>query len=122
MTVATKIGFGKRVKGEIKVMGGEGEAVTTHDIDSSLQGKILLLLTYASREFLEKASFVEIKAVVVPSMHYRDFLYFKDNGDFSLLVLTKFGKLDIGDELTAKLSKLDGKEGELDGEKMELSV
>ena len=77
---------------------------------------------YVPREFLEKASLVGVRGLVVPSMHYRDYDYFVKADDFSLLVLTKFGKLEVSSELATKLAKLDGKKGNLDGDKHELST
>ena len=119
MTVSTKIGFGKKISGEIIVL---TQAADTHQVNSSFSGKILLLLSYAPREFLEKASFVGATGIILTSMHYRDFEYFKNNGDFSLLVLSKFGKLGIDKDLATKLTKLDGEKGQLDGEKKTLTI
>lgn len=122
MTVSAKIGFGRKVKGEIVVLGEPGVAVESYLVNSSLSDKILLLLSYAPRELLEKAGLVGVRGVIVPSIHWRDFNYFKDSDDFTLLVLTKFGKLDVSKELSGKLLKLNGKEGELDGEGKKLEV
>lgn len=122
MTISTKIGFGPKVAGEIVVLGKPGEIPSGHEINSSLRGKILMVLSYAPRELLEKAGLVGVRGVVVPSIHWRDFDYFEKADDFSLLVLTKFGKLDVSAELVAKLAKLNGKRGELDGEEKKLEA
>lgn len=118
MTVNTKIGFGPKVAGEVVVL----TEPVSREINSSLGGKILLFLTYVPREFLEKAGLVGVRGIVVPSIHWRDFDYFVRNDDFSLLVLTKFGKLEISKDLAEKLSKLSGKKASLDGDKHELSA
>lgn len=122
MTVSTKIGFGPKVAGEIVVLGRPGEVPASYEINASLSGKILMILSYAPRELLEKASLVGVRGVVVPSIHFRDYDYFAKADDFSLLVLTKFGKLDISLELVTKLAKLSGKRGELDGEDKTLTT
>lgn len=122
MTISAKIGFGPKVAGEIVVLGKPGEIPAGHEIDPSFSGKILMFFSYAPRELLEKASLVGVRGVVVPSMHWRDFDYFVKADDFSLLVLTKFGRLDISSELFEKLSKLDGKKAELGGEDKTLTV
>lgn len=122
MTVSTKIGFGPKVVGKIMVLGKPGESLGTQLVDQSAKGKILLLCCYVGKEFLEKADLVGVRGIIVPSMHFRDCDSFQKTGEFSLLVLTKFGKLDISAELAAKLSKLDGKEGQLDGDGKKLEA
>ncbi len=106
MTIVTKIGFGKKVAGEIVFLGNSND----------LAGKIVVCLSNVGREFLEKAGLVGVVAVVVPSIHFRDFEYFKNLNDFPLLVLLKFGKLELEENLVEKLQKLDGKKAVLDGE------
>lgn len=122
MTISSKIGFGKKVMGEIAVLGRPGEILDTHHLDMRVEGKILVLLAWVSREFLEKASFVGAVGVVVPSLHFRDFEYFRQHGDFSLVIYDKFGKLDAPVEMVKKLSAIDGKKGELDGDGKFLQV
>lgn len=122
MTVKTKIGFGPKVKGKIVVLGQAGKAVTTGQIDFSLSGMIVLFLGSVSREVMEKAGLVGVVGVVVPSVHHRDYEYFRVLGEMSLLVLLKFGNLELNSELEKKLEKLDGEEGELDGDGKELTV
>lgn len=116
MTVSTKIGFGKRVVGEIVVLGKSGRGVESHQVDARLSGKIILFLSYVPVEVMEKVGLVGVKGVIVPGMHWRDFERFRQAEDFTLLMLSKFGKLDATAELAEKLEKLDGKEGKLDGE------
>lgn len=115
MIISTKVGFGQKVSGEIVVVGRSGEVLDTHDLNMELAGKILVLPIWVSREFLQKADFVGVLGVVVPSIHYRDFLYFKEHADFALLVLLEFGKLDAYPEEAKKLLGLNGKHGVLDG-------
>lgn len=122
MTVSTKIGFGKKVVGEIVVLGKPGKVVESHQVNSQLSGKIALFLSYVPVEILEKAGLVGVKGVIVPSMHWRDFERFRQAEDFTLLMLLKFGKLDATVELAGKLEKLDGEEGKLDGEGKKLEV
>lgn len=112
MTIVTKIGFGKNVAGEIVVFGKNDD----------LTGKIVICLSNVGREFLEKAGLVGVASVVVPSIHYRDYQYFKELSEFPILVLLKFGKLELEESLKEKLQKLDGKKATLDGESHELKV
>lgn len=121
MTISTKIGFGKKVSGEVRIIGKNGP-VDSRDLMPELEGKIVVFLSWVSRETLEKANFLGVCGVVVPSIHARDFDYYSKTHDFSLLVLVKFGKLDIPNELAKKLSPLEGKKGELDGEGKTLTV
>lgn len=122
MTVSTKIGFGPKVAGEMVVLGKPTEVPESFAINSTMAGKILIFLSYAHRELLEKAGLIGVRGVVVPSIHFRDYDYFEKADDFSLLVLTKFGKLDIDSETATKLSKLSGKRGVLSGEGKTLEV
>ncbi len=122
MNFLAKIGFGPKVAGEIVVLGKPGEVPESFAINSSMSGKILVFLSYAPRELLEKASLIGIRGVVMPSMHFRDYDYFEKADDFTLLVLTKFGKLDIDSDTATKLSKLSGKRGALSGEEKKLEV
>lgn len=122
MTISSKIGFGKKVSGEIVLLGGKGGVSSSRDLTVEVEGKIVVFLSWVPREFLEKVSFLGGVGVVVPSMHYRDYEYFSKSLDFSLLLLLKFGKLDVPEELFGKLSKLGGKKGELDGEGKSLTI
>ncbi len=122
MTVSANIGFGPKVAGEIVVLGKPGEVVESYQINSSCRGKIIIFLSYTPRELLEKAGLVGVRGILVPSIHFRDYDYFEKADDFSLLVLTKFGKLDIDSETATKLSKLSGKRGILSGEGKNLEI
>lgn len=112
MTVLTKIGFGKKVTGEIVLL-GKGD---------DLAGKIVLCLSPVGREFLEKAGLVGVAGVIVPSMPYRDYRYFENLNEFPLLVLLKFGKLELEESLLEKMQKLAGKKATLDGHSHELKT
>lgn len=114
MTVTSKIGFGGKVTGEVTVVSGS--------LDGDASGKIVVSLVFVGREFLEKAGLIGVAAVVVPSMHYRDFAYFQSLNEFPILVLLKFGKLELAGELAEKLEKLDGKKAVLDGKAHELQA
>ena len=122
MTLTTKIGFGAKVQGVMSVFGGSGEQANTHHLDSSFAGKIVVVLSFVGREFLEKAGLVEVAGVIVPSMHLRDFEYLRGRNEFPLLILTKFGRLELSGDLKEKLSKLDGKKAVLDGDCKTLTV
>ena len=117
MMVQTKIGFGPVASGEIEVLGETGASVNSSQIDFTQEGKILLFLCPVSRSLLEKASLVGAIGAIVPSMHFRDYDYFQGLKEFPLLVVLKFGNLDLDSEMTEKLRKLAGKKGKLDGEK-----
>ncbi len=122
MTVSTKIGFGSKVSGEVRVFGAGGEAADTRHLNGDLAGKILVVLSVVGREFLEKAGLLEVAGVVVGSLHWRDYDYLQKKGEFPVLVLTKFGRLELSADLKEKLSKLDGKKAVLDGEGKSLTV
>lgn len=119
MTVTTKIGFGEKVSGEIVVV---ERAAGTGSIDEAMAGKILLFSSWVPRAVLEKAGLIGVAGVVVPSMHWRDFDYFAQISEFPMLILLKFGMLDLSKELRDKLSKLGGKKGTLDGEKKTITA
>lgn len=121
MTITTKIGFGPKVNGDIVVLGVK-DPVGSRDLNPEVEGKIVLFLTSVSREILEKASFLGVCGVVVPSIHFRDYEYFAKHGEFTLLVLCKFGMLSAEPELIKKLSPLSGKRAELAGEEKTLTV
>ncbi len=116
MNISCKIGFGGKVAGELAVLGAAGGNMDVRDISPDLEGKILVLLFWAPRELLEKAGFVGAVGVVAPSIHFRDFEYFRKTADFPLLVLSKFGKLDASADMAKKLLAVNGKKGSLDGE------
>lgn len=122
MTISSKIGFGKKVSGQIVLFGEKGKTVNSRDLTGEISGKIVIFLTFAPREFIEKVNFLGAVGIIVPSMHYVDYEYFSKDNDFSLLLLLKFGKLDLPEELGLKLEKLSGKSGELDGEGKTLEI
>lgn len=122
MTFSGKIGFGDRVSAEIVVLGEPGESLSSHVIDSPLAGKILICLSFMGREAMEKAGLVGVKGLVLPSIHFRDYNYLQNLNEFSVLVLTKFGKIKLGSEVSSKLSKLSSEKGILDGEEKKLIV
>ncbi|MCL4390126.1 MAG: hypothetical protein M1484_03650 [Patescibacteria group bacterium] len=107
MTITGKIGFGAKVSGKIAV---------DPEVNLELEGKIAVFTRFVPRATLEKAGVVGAVGVVVPTMHWRDFEYFQNLGDFPVLVLLKFGDQDAGKELAEKLEKMDGKNGEIDGD------
>lgn len=111
MTISGKIGFGAKVYGKIAV---------DPEVNLELEGKIAVFTQFVPRATLEKAGVVGAVGIVVPAMHWRDFEYFRNLGDFPILVLLKFGNLDSGKELKEKLEKLDGKNGELNGDEKNL--
>lgn len=113
MTVSTKIGFGPKVSAPITVV---------ERLDAGCAGKIVISLSFVGMEFLEKAGLVGVAGVVVPALHWRDFEYARKLAEFPLLVLVRFGRLDLQKDLTEKLGKLDGKKGVIDGEKHELAT
>ncbi|MBI4099923.1 hypothetical protein HY440_02850 [Candidatus Microgenomates bacterium] len=112
MTVTTKIGFGKKVTGEVAILGREPD----------LAGKIVIAPAVVGREFLEKATLLGVAGLVVPSLHWRDYEYFRKADEYPILLLLKFGRLDPSDDLVAKLEKLAGKKAILDGENHELKA
>lgn len=114
MTVTSKIGFGGKATSEIAVVSGS--------LDSSAAGKIVVSLVFVGREFFEKAGLIGVAGIVVPSMHYRDFAYFQGLNEFPVLVLLKFGKLELDKDLEEKLAKLSGKRATLDGKAHELQA
>lgn len=122
MILTSKIGFGKKVSNSVSLVGGEGKVNQTHEITTDLAGKILVVLGFANREILEKADLVGVIGVVVPSMHWRDFIYFQKFGDFTLVVLSRFGEVEMEKAMVEKLKKLEGKEVILDGEAKTLTV
>lgn len=122
MTISVKIGFGKKVSGDILLFGGKGSPVSSRDLTEEINGKIVVFLKFVPREFVEKAGFLGAVGIMVPSMHWRDFDYFSKTGDFSLLLLMKFGRMDVPEELTKKMEALNGKMGTMDGENKTLSV
>jgi hypothetical protein len=115
VVLETKIGFGGKVKGEAVVLGKIDDAVDSYRITKDYEGKVLILLSPVSREFLEKVNFIGVVGVVTPSMHYRDFERFRETADFSLLIVNKFGNLELTREQGKELSALSGKIVELDG-------
>lgn len=118
----TKIGSGPKVSGPAVVLGKPGDKVDAYKVTRDMEGKILIVLSPVSPEFLEKVAFVGVLAVVTPSMHFRDFVRFTDYSEMTLLVLLKFGNLEIPDELARKLAKLDGETVMVDGENKILAV
>jgi hypothetical protein len=118
----TKIGFGPKVTAKAIVLGKPGDSVDAYRITREMAGKVLIVLSPVSPEFLEKVAFVGVQAVVTPSIHFRDYVRFAESGDLTLLVLLKFGNLEIPEELARKLSKLDGETVSVDGEEKTLSV
>lgn len=108
MTFSSKIGFGPKVEGVIT-------------INEFVPGKISVFTTHLHREHLEKAGLVGVLGLVVPSIHYRDYEYFRKLSEFPLLVLLKFGNLDTPKDLVGKLDKLQGKTGELDGHEFKIN-
>lgn len=122
MTLTSKIGFGKKVSGLVSLIGQDGEVVQTRAVDADLSGKILVILGFAGREVLEKAGLLGAAGVVVLSMHWRDFAYFQKFGDFTLLVLARFGKAGSERAVAEKLKKLEGEEAVLDGEAKTLTA
>lgn len=116
MTVTAKIGFGKLVSGPLVVLGKGGGNIYSRDLTEEINEKIVVFMSWVPKEFLEKVNLLRAAGVVVPSVHYRDFEYFSKNADFSLLVLMKFGQMNLPSELSTKLEKLGGKAVELDGE------
>jgi hypothetical protein len=122
MNISSKIGFGKKVSGEIVLFGGRGKEVASRELTTEIFGKIVVFLNYVPKEFVEKASFLGAIGIVLPSMHFRDYDYFLKTGDFSLIILMKFGRMDVPEELISKLDRLSGKQGELDGERHEFKI
>lgn len=116
MTISTKIGYGLKVSGESVVLEGKDGQIATNRLDDNLNGKIVVCLSNVGREFLEKAGLVGVGGVILPSLHWRDFEYFHNLNEFPLLILLKFGTLELSGELTEKLKKIDGKKGTIDGE------
>lgn len=114
MTITSKIGFGGKARGEVTVVSG--------GLDSGAAGKIVVSLVFVGREFFEKAGLIGVAGIVVPSMHYRDFAYFQGLNEFPVLVLLKFGRLDLDKDLEEKLGKLSGQKASLDGKAHELSA
>lgn len=110
MTITTKIGFGEKVTAPVVILGQ----------DEDLEGKIVVATKVVGREFLEKAGLLGVAGVVVPSLHWRDYSYFQNLNEYPLLVLLKFGRLDLASDLVEKLEGLAGKKATLDGEKHEL--
>lgn len=108
MTISSKIGFGPSVESSIV-------------INDLVPGKICVSTTHLHREKIEKAGVVGVAGLVVPSIHYRDFDYFRRLSEFPILVLLKFGNLDTPKELVAKLEKLQGKTGELNGHELKIN-
>ncbi len=119
MILNSKIGFGGGANGEIVVL---PEDVKTEDLTMDLAGKVLIFLTSPSKEILEKTRFLGVSGVVVPEMHFRDFEYFKEMGEFVIIVLQRFGVGPLEKELKDKLSKLSGKKGEVNGEQHEIKI
>ena len=122
MTVRTKIGSGPKVSGKIAVVGSLDKPAGTGEVDFSLAGKIVVCPTHVSRELLEKMSVVKAAGMVAASVHWRDYEGVRDAEDPSLLVLLRFGSLNVSSELEKKLAKLDGKMGTLDGNAKELTT
>ncbi len=118
MSLSAKIGFGGKARGKAVVLAaGEG-----YRANLDLSGKIVVLLDLPSRELLEKLSLVGIGGLVAPTIHYRDYLQLISEGEFPLLILKQFGKLDVKEDLVSKLGKLEGVEVTIDGEGKELST
>lgn len=118
----TKIGFGPKVTAQAIVLGKPGDNVDAYRVTREMTGKILIVLSPVSPEFLEKVAFVGALAVVTPAIHFRDFVRLAENGELTLLVLLKFGNLEIPEELAKKLAKLDGETVSVDGEEKTLSM
>lgn len=118
----TKIGFGPKVTGQAIVLGKPGDAVDAYRITQEMAGKVLIVLSPVSPEFLGKVVFIGAVAVVTPSIHFRDYVRLAESGDLTLLVLLKFGNLEIPEELARKLGKLDGEMVTVDGGEMTLSL
>ncbi len=120
--IKTKIGFGPMAGGVAVVLGRPGDSVDAYQVTRDITGKVLIALSPVSPEFLEKVAFVGAVAVVVPSIHYRDYCRLSHDADLTLLVLLKFGNLEIPEELAKKLAKLNGEIVTVDGENKTLSV
>lgn len=119
MTISSKIGFGEKVTGEAVIV---KEGTVSQNLNLDLAGKILIFTFSPSRELLEKARFVGAVGVCVPEIHFRDFDYFKSNGDFGMMVFQKFGSKPLDSDLAEKVGKFDGKKVELHGETHELKI
>jgi hypothetical protein len=71
---------------------------------------------------LEKAGVVGAAGVVVSSLHFRDYEYFRQQGGLTLLVLTKFGEEPLSAEGKEKILKMAGREAVLDGGEKKLET
>ncbi len=123
-TLKGVIGCGPSVSGEIVVLPHE-RVVVPADLDFSLAGKILVIAGWAPIEVLQKAGLIGVAAVVTSQLHFRDYDSVEKQGEFSLLLLDKFGKLDaheVAPDLIRKLEKLSGKVGHLNPEDKTLKI
>lgn len=124
MTLKGSVGFGSEVSGEVVVLQPK-RGVVPSDLDFSLEGKIVVFPGWVPAEVLQKATLIGVLGVVVSQIHHRDFEHLKNQAEYSLLVLDKFGKMDYSDypaDLIRKLEKFDGKKGKLIPEEKTLEV
>lgn len=120
MTITSKIGFGNDISGEAVIL--PPKEFGSRDLTLDLSEKILILSNHHSREFLEKARFVGVLGVVVPSIHFRDYDYFKTVSGFGMMILLRFGDEGASGELAEKLNKLAGKTVKLSGDGKKLEI
>lgn len=119
MKINFKIGCGGEVTGKAKVF---KEIVQTVDISLDLDGGVVVFFDSPTREVVEKCRFVGVSAVIVPEIHYRDFVYFQSLGDFVIIVIQKFGNEKLDQHFKEKFSHLDGKQLTVNGSAKEIET
>lgn len=119
MTITSKIGFGENVSGNLVVF---KDGVRSSDLTFEQSGKIAAFFDSPARELIEKARFTGVLGVIVPAVHFRDYDYFRTQGDFVMMVIQRFGNGSLAAEVKEKILRLDGKKVNLVNEGHELKV
>lgn len=118
MTITSRIGFGENVSGNLIVL----KDVRSPDLTFDQSGKIVAFFDSPARELIEKARFTGVLGLIVPSVHFRDYDYFRTQGDFAMMVVQRFGNGSLAAEAKEKILRLDGKKVNLVNEGHELKV
>ncbi len=111
MKLICPIGIGKDQSDVACVVIGDSDLLDTHILTSQLQAKLVICLQPISLEFVGKAQFLELAGLVVPGVHYRDWLRVKEKNDddFLFLLIKKFGKMEMSLEEIKSLLKWNDK-------------
>ncbi|MEM2384764.1 MAG: hypothetical protein QXT06_06025 [Candidatus Bathyarchaeia archaeon] len=116
---------GERI-GELKTVGKPNEVLSSHNVDESCAGKILVGGALATLDFLKKAADVGAKGVVVGGINAKDLVSFlgyvigvaitgSEDLPLTLIITEGFGKMNMAPHTFDILSSLEGKTASING-------